>query len=253
MSNTDDSRPTPGPEATPSQAPTEAVPTWAAPYPTIDDSDRQQPPSDPTAPPEPAPEPPTYAAPEPPVYSAPEPPRYAAPEQPTYSAPEPPAYTPQPSSAQSPPYVTPGAPAPTPYPAQPAAYPQPAAYQPNPYAQPAPYQPNPTGQPPVYGGYAAPPSAYAAPREQNTSAIVLTIVSGLLAFSCYFSLAGIPSLILGIIALTKQGTDIEGSRRMSKIGWIVLAVVGALCVLTIIGFIVFAAVSTKSYSSSYNY
>jgi len=115
------------------------------------------------------------------------------------------------------------------------------------------------GQPsaPSYGqpsapAYGVPPVYAAMPARQNTSALVLTIISALLTFSCYFTLAGLPSLILGIMALTKQNTDFEGSRRLSKIGWIVMAVVSALTILAIILFVV-GVIASSSSSSTYDY
>jgi hypothetical protein len=123
------------------------------------------------------------------------------------------------------------------------------------------YQP---GQPPGYAqgyqpGYApgystpeAPPPfhpayGYAAPvAPTNVSAIVLTVIAGLLTISCYFSLAGIPGLVLGIIALTQNNSDPAGSRRMSKIGWIVL---GVVAVLHVIVYVVLIAMAVKLGSS----
>ncbi len=51
-------------------------------------------------------------------------------------------------------------------------------------------------------------------------------------FCCF----GIPSLIIGIIALTKARTDIAEAKRLTKIGWIVFGVLaGVGLILTIIG------------------
>lgn len=88
------------------------------------------------------------------------------------------------------------------------------------------------------------------PGGTNVSAIVLTVLSGL---SCVtgFLLAGVPGLVLGIIALTKQGNDMAGSRKFSKIGWIVWAVLAVISVILVIIFIAFI-VSTAPDNSPYN-
>lgn len=100
----------------------------------------------------------------------------------------------------------------------------------NPYASstPPPYSASqPQGD--TYGGYGA------APVQQtggtNVSAIVLTVLAGLATVSCYFTLAGLPALVFGIIALTKQSSDPAGSRKMAKIGWIVFGVLVVLIVI----------------------
>jgi hypothetical protein len=125
----------------------------------------------------------------------------------------------------------------------PAAYGQPA------HGQPAYGPPPPSALP----QYSVPGVAYGPPPQTNASALVLTIISGILTVSCYFTLVGIPSLIIGIIALTKQNTDIEGSRRLSRIGWITFAIVGVLYVLMIAGFITAAVLSDSGSSSDYEY
>ncbi len=89
-------------------------------------------------------------------------------------------------------------------------------------------------------GYGNQPGYYAPAPQQggsNTSAIVLTVASGIATLFCCGS--GIPSLIFGIIALTKQQNDPAGSAKMTKIGWIVFAV---LVVLAIIAIIIYFAV-----------
>ena len=99
-----------------------------------------------------------------------------------------------------------------------------------------------------------PPAAYGAPPAQNTSAIVLTILSGIVTVSC--CIPGIVPLILGIMALTKNSTDPEGSRRLTKWGWIAFAIGIALAV---IGVIVFFAIGASggfdggTYDSDYSY
>lgn len=200
------------PESTP---PTQAMPEWTAPYPE---------PS--AAVPAPPPAPTTYEdplAPSATPYAAPPPavPYGTAPEPPTYGAPPPP-------------------PAPYPYGQGPAAYSPPVAYVP-----PVPY-----GAPahPTAAGYQVPPmpTTYVAPR-QNTSAIVLTIVAGIMTVSCYFTLIGVVPLILGIVAMTRQNSDWEGSQRLSRIGWIVMAVLGGLAVASLIFFMVVGVASSSFY------
>ena len=41
--------------------------------------------------------------------------------------------------------------------------------------------------PSAYPQYGVPPVGYAAPQQTNVSGLVLTIISGLLVFSCYFT------------------------------------------------------------------
>lgn len=81
----------------------------------------------------------------------------------------------------------------------------------------------------------------AQPSESNVSAVVLTILSVLSL--CNFLALG--SLALGIIALAKSSTDPEGSRRLTRIGWIVFAVVWALVIVCIVAFLVFARVRSS--------
>jgi hypothetical protein len=113
------------------------------------------------------------------------------------------------------------------------------------YPAPAPPAGYPTPYQPAYG--AAP--AYAAPR-QNTGALVLTIVSGVTLVFCG-GLLVIPALILGIIGLTKQNEDPEGSSRMTRYGWWAYAAgvaVTIIAAIAILGFFIAAASSTSSYS-----
>ena len=120
----------------------------------------------------------------------------------------------------------------------------------NPYAQqpPAPYaQPvsDPYGQPPAqpYGQQYYAPGAPAVPS--NTSAIVLTIVSGVSMLGTAF-FVGIPSLIFGIMALTSNTSDPVGSRKKSRTGWIIFAVNVAILILLIVGAIVLLVASGTS-------
>ena len=129
-----------------------------------------------------------------------------------------------------------------------------------PYGPPPPY-----GQPPAYRQeygaapgyaqygippYAPPPSGYPPPPAQNGGAIALTVVSGLATvLCCIFS---VPALVLGIMALTKQSTDPEQSRRLTGYGWIALGVSVALAVLAVV--LLFAVGASSGFDEgSYDY
>src|SRR5450759_372097 len=127
----------------------------------------------------------------------------------------------------------------------------------NPYAQQPPAPPY--GQPPAppygqaqsgqqYPAYSQQPYATGQPSETNGSAIVLTVLSGVSLVFC--NVLAIASLVLGIVALTKNTTDREGSRRLTKIGWIVFAVVWAIGILGLIAYIVFIAAMVSGSTSS---
>jgi hypothetical protein len=104
-----------------------------------------------------------------------------------------------------------------------------------PYAQPAGQH----GQPyPASGQESYETSA---PTESNVSAIVLTILSVL----SLCNLLTLGSLALGIIALAKRSTDPESSRRLTRIGWIVFAVVWALVIVGIVALNVVARVRSS--------
>ena len=119
---------------------------------------------------------------------------------------------------------------------QPPAQPSPWVPQPtDPYGQPYPAH----GQP--YPAYSQQPSATGAPTEPNVSAIVLTIFSAL----SLCNLLTLGSLVLGIIALAKSSTDPEGSRRLTRIGWIVFVVVWAVVIAGIVALVVFARVYSR--------
>jgi hypothetical protein len=117
-------------------------------------------------------------------------------------------------------------------PGPPPAYGQPGYGQPAPYAQ--------------GSGYA--PSPYARPGQQtNTSAIALTVVSGLSTLvGCIFA---IPALVLGIMALVKQGGSPADAAKLTRWGWIAYAIAVAFVVIGgIIAIAVFASVdSTPGY------
>lgn len=102
----------------------------------------------------------------------------------------------------------------------------------------------PSGAPNPFG--APPPSS-----QPNTSAIVLTVLSGIATLSVYCACIGIPPLIFGILGITKQSTDPEGAARLTKIGWIVFGVMTLLTVLAVAGAIAFAVMNDTSSSSTY--
>lgn len=89
------------------------------------------------------------------------------------------------------------------------------------------------GQP--YPAYGQQPYGTGAPAEPNVSAIILTILSGLSLSTCVI---GIPSLIIGIMALSSNRTDPVGSRKMAKTGWIVYAInAGVVAISTVLAVI----------------
>lgn len=83
--------------------------------------------------------------------------------------------------------------------------------------------------PPGYGGYA--PTGPPTPA----STIVLLIISGLTIFTGIFVLVGLPALIIGIVAITKNRTAPEETRKLTRIGWITYAAVAALHLLGFLG------------------
>jgi hypothetical protein len=103
----------------------------------------------------------------------------------------------------------------------------------------------PPGYPYVHG--------YIAPRPgPSASTIALTILSALATMSCYFTVVGLPALVLAILALVRVEQDPAGAERMTKIGWIVLGV-GAVLVIVLfaVGMVLLgaAAFSTPSHTS----
>ncbi|MDQ1537092.1 MAG: hypothetical protein QOE58_1485 [Actinomycetota bacterium] len=129
----------------------------------------------------------------------------------------------------------------------------------NPYAQQPPPEPGQQysaygEQPGQYSAYGQPGYATGSPTQANASGIVLTILSAILMLSTCFTI-GVPSLVFGIMALTSNSTDPEGSRSKSKIGWIIFAInFGVVVLIAVIGFIALIAGSsnsTSSFNSSY--
>jgi hypothetical protein len=270
---TDDSR---GPDGDPLRDPT--APDWAAPMSSGDEpaeaSDAPVPsepgaqgqtaPPAPTVPPIdatqsidpsvtaalpiPPPAPPAPPAPIANPYGAPPANPYAGPPANPYATPLPGGQgSPPPTAPQAYPY---GGPPQLPPPTNPyAAYPQQGG---NPYATGPSGQ---TGYP--QPGYAVPggqpPFAYrpAQPGGTNVSAIVLLILSALSLLGC--CIVEIPAVILAIVALTKQNDDPEGSKRITKYGWIAFAV--GLVIAVVVVVILFAAgvMSGGTSSDGYSY
>lgn len=109
---------------------------------------------------------------------------------------------------------------------------QPGATQPGA----TPPSPGPYGDPNT--PYGAPPPGYytQGPAQSNTSALVLTILSGIGIFACCG--VTVVSLILGIIGLTKQASDPVQSAKLTKWGWIAFGVSLGLAVLGFVLYIV---------------
>ena len=182
------------------------------------------------------------------LFSDPTAPVWADPTAPIPASPAPPgaAYPPYgqqpPAGAEAPPPPPP--PMSNPYAQQPPTdpYAQPAGQSGQPSWTPTP--PDPYGQPTGQGQYGQPQyggqypaygqSPYATGAPSNTSAIILTIVSGVSMLSTAF-LVGIPSLVFGILALTSNSTDPVGSRKKSRIGWIIYAINAALVIIFAVG------------------
>ncbi len=202
--------------------------------------------SDPTAPVWADPTAPIPAMPAPPLPPAstqdtpPLPPIPAAPPGGGYAA-----YGQQPPEAGQPTPPT-ASPMSNPYAQQPPPQPSPWSTQPSdPYGQPTGQsgQPYPSQPYPAYGQ-----SPYASSAPTNTSAIILTILSAL----SLWNILAVAPLVLGIVALTKNSTDPQGSRRFTKIGWIVFVAVWVLVILLVIGFGVLLAVTSSSSSDFSN-
>jgi hypothetical protein len=180
------------------------------------------------------------------TFSDPTAPVWADPTAPIPAPPTPPGAAQPPSDRPAAPPVAP--PISNPYAQQPA---QPYAQQPpvQPYGQQPPAQPygqqppaQPYGQQPL--AYSQQPYAIGQHTPANTSAIVLTILSGVSVIFC--NILAIASLVVGIVALTKNTTDHEGSRRYAKIGWIVFASVWAVAILGIIALIILGAQASNN-------
>jgi hypothetical protein len=145
------------------------------------------------------------------------------------------------------PYLPPSYPPPAPDPA--AGYPQPATTYGQPaYDQPAHGQPA-YGQPTYPPPYGYPP--YGAPPQSNSAALVLTIVAAVATAMC--CLLFTPSLVLGIVALSKQSTDPVASARLTRYGWIAGGVTIALGILAVVLLVAAGAFGSLGGSSSYEF
>ena len=104
---------------------------------------------------------------------------------------------------------------------------------------------------PGYQPGAAPPSSYgaagyAAPAQPlPTSTVVLLVLSGLATLSCWFTLAGLAPLVLAIVAMSRHRTDPAAAARLTRIGWILLAVLVGLLVLATAGVVVAGIVNSQ--------
>lgn len=94
---------------------------------------------------------------------------------------------------------------------------------------------------------------YVAPRPgPSASTIALAIISALVTMSCYFTIAGLPALVLAIVALVRVERDPAGAERLTKIGWIVLGVATVLVIVifvvgvALLGATIFSTSSTTS-------
>ncbi|WP_068251127.1 hypothetical protein [Janibacter corallicola] len=136
--------------------------------------------------------------------------------------------------------IQPGADPTTPYPVQhpPQQAQQPYPQPPSPYT---PYPQGPDGQPPVAPGY------YRPPTPPNTSAIVLTVVSGLLVITVYCCPIGAIPLVLGVLGMAQQASDPESARRMTTIGWVVLI---GLTILALAAIIAITAIAVGAESTA---
>lgn len=100
--------------------------------------------------------------------------------------------------------------------------------------------------PPPYG--VPPPAPFRWPtgtphpavNPTSVSSVILVVVSAVALLFCA-NIFAIPSLVLGVVALSKNKTDREGGNRLTRIGWILFGVLTALAVLAVIIIIAIAA------------
>lgn len=90
---------------------------------------------------------------------------------------------------------------------------------------------------------------YANPAPANTSAVILSIVSGLLTLSGVCCVVGLVPLILGVLALTQNSSDPEQAAKLTRIGWIVLVVLTIIVLLAILGAVLLVVNGSPSVSS----
>ncbi len=124
-----------------------------------------------------------------------------------------------------------------------------APYGQAPYGQ-APYGQTPYGQAYGQSPYPPPPVPYGAP-QQNSGALTLTIVSAIATVTCCLLCA--PSLIFGIVALSKQSTDPQASARMTRYGWIAFGISLAIGVVLAVAFVAFGSIGAFDGSTTSDY
>ena len=106
-----------------------------------------------------------------------------------------------------------------------------------------------TSSPGALTGYQGEPHGGSTGGSAPTSTVVLVAISAVSLVTGAFTLAGIAGLVLGIVALVRAGTDLPAARRLTRIGWIIWAVVAVLTVLLVVGAIVLFAAASDGFSS----
>lgn len=79
------------------------------------------------------------------------------------------------------------------------------------------------------------------PSSTPVSTIALLVVAGVAVFTGIFTLAGIPAVIFGVVALVRSRRDPVAAARLTRIGWfvftipaILLAVAGLVALLVLV-------------------
>jgi hypothetical protein len=77
---------------------------------------------------------------------------------------------------------------------------------------------------------------------------VLLVVAGLATVTCRLSLAGVPALIIGVVALSRSGDDPARARRLTAIGWFtfVMMFIISVALITLIGTVGLLTSNTSS-------
>jgi hypothetical protein len=109
--------------------------------------------------------------------------------------------------------------------------------------------------PPGYGyGYAGVPASAAPKGPVPTGAIVLVVLSGLLALVLSWTVVGllyVAPAILAVVAMTRAGGDPAGARRLTRTGWIVFGAMTALLgVLVVVGLVLLFSLDGGSSATS---
>lgn len=84
--------------------------------------------------------------------------------------------------------------------------------------------------------YPYPPYGYPPPRPMSASALVLTIISGIMTITCYCAPASLIPLVLGAVALSKNSTDPEEADRLARIGWVTLVGLTFVLIVAVVAF-----------------